>query len=261
VNLLLTVFLVSCTHPPKVSEDNSQVPSTPLKVTLNDMGVEGEWKNPISEAFLDDVEGKTVLEIGAAYGALMEQALKRSAKEYHANDIDDRHLAEALEKIPKDFKGVVKTYPGIYPAKVHLSAGFYDAVVVVRVLHFLNPESLKAMLQDIHRVLKPGGKAYVVAWTPFNNHAQKFIPEYHRRVATQQAYPGYVESLLPWAPEGSTCDSFYGFYCSSFLFLESRELANAFANQGFVVQKAFDFSSRAWHLDGKEAAGIIAQKM
>jgi len=61
-------------------------------LTLNQKGVMAPTFDLIIQDFLKDIQGKKVLEIGAAYGNVLLEGLKKECTHYTVNDLDLRHL-------------------------------------------------------------------------------------------------------------------------------------------------------------------------
>jgi ubiquinone/menaquinone biosynthesis C-methylase UbiE len=119
----------------------------------------------ISKEFIKESvkSGYAVLEIGAGYGLACLEALKEGAKNFTVNDMDVRHLkilALNLKTIDSVYLERVHLISGSFPEDFNLVNNTYDAVLVARVLHFMTPTQVKATLQNIYKILKPGGKVY-----------------------------------------------------------------------------------------------------
>lgn len=96
--------------------------------------------------------GQTVLNIGAGNGRFEELALARGADVY------------SLDPGPKTVQGLRarlglgdKAAVGVSD-KVPFPDAHFDAVVMSEVLEHLSPESMRATLGEVRRVLKPGGR-------------------------------------------------------------------------------------------------------
>ena len=241
--------------------------------TLNRKGGMSPEIDRVTQLFLEDIQGKKALEIGVSYSNVLIEALKKKTSEYVANDLDIRHLQIAALRIEEKIKVGELTpesakrvlfLPGSYPAGVQLADNSFDSILIARVLHFLSPMELEAAIKKSYRLLKPGGKIYVVAITPFVKRYEPFIPEYERRLAAGDSYPGYVESLLPYLHANTSEKERKVVSPDPFLFLDARVLKTAFAKEGFNVLFADEFplayQSSVWSLDGRENVGLVAEK-
>jgi len=81
---------------------------------------------------------------------------------------------------------------GSYPDLIILEDNTYDAILSTRALHFFSPLIFNQAVQDFYRILKPGGRIYVLAITPYVNFYKSFISEYEKRKDAGADHPGYV---------------------------------------------------------------------
>lgn len=115
----------------------------------------------------------------------MIEAFKRfPGTVYHLNDLDQRHLFIAAQELTKELPSFnsdnVKYLEG--DIKSLELKDQYDAILMARVLHFFSPDAVKQTVETLFNSLKPGGRIYIVAITPYVKRYQRFIPEYeHRR--------------------------------------------------------------------------------
>ena len=212
--------------------------------------------------------GMYVLEIGAGYGLACTEALKIGAKKYTANDLDERHLkilAMNVSKINPEFLDNIRLISGSFPNDFVLEDSLYDAILIARVLHFLNPEELKHTLHAAYRILKPGGKIYAIMLSPYVKGYKSFIPEFERRLQTKQPYPGYIENLLDYTDKSLIPKNALKNTEQKFFFFDTRTAKSSFEDAGFIIEKNIEiplaYNSKIWALDGRENIGIIAYKI
>lgn len=122
---------------------------------------------PYLDAELNEICGSSsgpvrILDVGCGPGALGGHCGKRPGAEWFGGDLWEHQLAQAKEK---------GTYRGLFQCHLldglPLKAQSVDVVVAGEVLMYL-PNSRK-LLEEIHRVLVPGGTAYVynpISWAP-----------------------------------------------------------------------------------------------
>ena len=139
-------------------------------------------------------DGGEVLEIGTAYGISTLAALARGATVY-ANDMDPYHLAVLSKRHREMNKGQLCTLAAKFPEELLFSSGKFDAILIARVLHFFEGEAMVAALRETRRWLKPDGKLFVTAETPYLGNWQAFLPEYHARKARQEKWPGVLRDV------------------------------------------------------------------
>lgn len=249
---------------------NAPTPESDGRIyTLNHKGAMAPHIDKISEEFIKTAvqDGKKVLEIGAGYGLVCIESLKRGAKDYTANDLDVRHLkilARNLQEVyPIGFYHL-KLSSGNYLDGIDEKETEFDAILVARVFHFMTPTEASTALQMMHRQLKPGGKVYAVMLTPYVRGFSSFIPEFERRVSKGEPFPGYVENLEIFVdPKLST--KIKQTMDRQLMFFNAKVAKSFFEKNGFVVEKCEEmplaYTSEFWELDGRENVGVIARKI
>lgn len=244
--------------------------------TLNKKGAVTARFDYIEREFLKFGKGKEVLEIGGCYGDVMLHALKQSTStKYILSDLDKRHLFIAAKKLAEkiqknwlklDSVNQVKfVHADITNADHVKNFGQYEAILVARVLHFFTPEQLELTVKHLFLLLKPGGRVFVIAITPYVKRFQKFIPEYEKRVKNVEKYPGFVKSLREYVDtDVTTPEQIKNIHEEPFLFLDVKTLRETFEQNGFKVLECrnaqLNYKSASWSCDGRENVILIAQK-
>ncbi len=244
-------------------------------VTLNNKGAAAPKFDDATLSFLEFGQGKKVLEIGGAYGNVMLEAMHRDSNtEYHLNDLDSRHLSIAAYRLQSKLdqrkiclEGVehIQFIYGDITQPNWKSHETYDAILIARVLHFLDPKEMNIALKNIYKSLKPGGRVFIITLTPYVNRYKSFIPEFEKRLKAGETYPGYVPSLHPYAnPEVTTTEQLRNITIEQFMFLNDTVLHRIFSNAGFNVLESrhtpLRYTSETWQLDGRENVILIAEK-
>ncbi len=244
--------------------------------TLNEKGAMSPVFDLATQAFIEQSADKKVLEIGGAYGKVMLEMLKKHPKTvYHINDLDERHLFIASHHLEQAYKQKEIERAALnnlrYISGNIASVAFpmnekYDAILIARVMHFFSPEQMTIAIDNITKLLKPDGKVYVIAITPYVKRYQAFIPEYEKRLANHELYPGYVVSLAGWLNVNSTNSAQQAAISKEpFMFLDDKVLQRAFAKAGLKILKCqttpLGYASESWALDGRENVILIAQKV
>lgn len=238
--------------------------------TLNGKGAMFLIEDKITQQFLAQVTNKKMVEIGIAYGNVLLESLRRGCAHYTAIDIEQQHLSIAAANIQKEIpheiiNQKVRFYPGSYPEAIQLDTEQYDAILASRVVHFFTPEQFEKALIDFYRILKPGGKVYVLTGSPYVKLYQSFIPIYEQRKKDGIKYPGYVDSLLSYV-DPQVSDEVRKKYIStgSFMFFDAECLRQQFEEVGFMVEQCLElplpYLSTIWQYDGRENVGLIAYK-
>jgi len=238
-----------------------------------------EWKHPgmeptlngtgfmfkILDEFADDFirfAGQTegaVLDLGCAFGIATIAALEAGGR-VTACDLDPRHLKILTENTPEALHSRLTCVCGQLP-DIDLPEASYDAILCSRVLHFLDGAAIDASVRNMYRWLKPGGRLYLVADTPYGIW-RKLIPIFEARRARGDRWPGIMiglENYLPFAPKDRAIDG------PPFMnLLDPELLARICTDAGFEVERASfidrsDFSGLG-RMDGRENAGVRAIK-
>ncbi len=235
--------------------------------TLNKKGAASPGLDQATQSFLDNVKGKKVLEVGTAYGQIILKALKNDVGSYTANDLDRRHLLLAAKNIHStapQSENKVKFCAGEFPKDCRFDEHSFDAILVARVLHFMNPDQLTKSIEEFKRILKPNGRIYIVAITPYVNRFTSFISEYEKRKASGDPFPGYVKSLRPYANlEVTNPKELANMHDAEFMFLSAEVLTRAFSQKGFKIirseEVALGYKSKIWQYDDRENVIFIAE--
>lgn len=231
---------------------------------------------PISNNIIDDfiayaLQGeKRILHIDALFGHITLDALQNKITEYVATDSNEKHLAllakRAKQLIPKENLKNLKLFHGAFPDSFrHFKDNSFDAILLNRVMHFYSPDQATHALNEALRVLKPGGKIFIVAITPYVKRFESFIPQYKQRLILKHQYPGHVKYLKYFAnPEVTTPEQLTQMHDTHFMFFDAQFMHSILSDSGFIVEKSMefpiDFTSSIWKLNGHELVGAIAKK-
>lgn len=228
--------------------------------TANARGWTSDVVNEISEQFIHYASSAQlpVLDIGAAYGVATLPALHKGCR-IIANDLDPDVLNDLQMRTPPELRNRLTTVAAAFPDELSFPDESLAAVHASNVLHFLSPTQLETGLRKIFRWLQPGGKAFVVTGTPYENHLKLTIEPFLERKSAGEPFPGYFELGGPnIEPDLQTL-------LPSWLLLMDDELARSyFEDAGFIVEHCKMFRRRGlperiW-LDGRENLGIVASK-
>ncbi|MEC9376279.1 MAG: class I SAM-dependent methyltransferase [Pseudomonadota bacterium] len=231
-----------------------------MEPTLNNKGYMFQSTDEFSEDFVD-LSGKSddeALELGSAYGIATIAALKAGAT-ITACDMDEGHLKILKSRTPKKYHNRLTTVVGTLP-NIELPENHFGTLLCSRVLHFLSGEDIDASLKNMYRWLKPGGKLFLVADTPWGIW-RNFIPTWDKNVENGERWPGYMEPTVKFLPfpkrDITTGPPFMNLMSPQLLCRSAREA-------GFDVRKCIyisreDFQTKG-RMDGRENCGIMAVK-
>lgn len=167
-------------------------PATGFIPTLNRMGGMSPTLDEFSQAFVDFPGDAPLLDVGACYGLATLAALKRGATVW-ANDLEPAHLEILREQVAPADRERLLLLPGSFPADIPWLPKSLGAVLLARVLHYLDGGSIEEGLQEIRSALVPGGKVFGVAVTPFLPNLAPFHAEYAARKNAGERWPGAVK--------------------------------------------------------------------
>lgn len=226
--------------------------------TLNTMGyMTPKPSDKITQSFIQFSKGKRVLDIGASFGVATLAAIENGASEVYCNDLDYHHLEIANLKFKKmNSPSKLVLVPGSFPEELDFPENFFDAICIIRVLHFFTGEQIEKSLRLIKKWLKVNGKVFIVNETPYIKNIQKFGVIYEK-IKDEMEWPGicdtekYIEVYTKDLP--------------SFLhLLDEKIMKRELEKAGFYVdtveyldRKDFPDSLR---LDGRESIGSIGIK-
>jgi SAM-dependent methyltransferase len=227
--------------------------------TLNNTGYMTTHLDYYSQKFVQYTsEAKSpVLDVGAAYGVASLAALSKGA-EIICNDIDERHLAILTEEALRRGLNLskLKTVLGDFSYELQLPKESLSGILIARVLHFFNGARIEYSLKKAYQWLKPGGKIFIVAETPYLKNFSDFIPEYEARVKRGDAWPGLMTDVQKYYKDHNLPPLLHG--------MDHSVLKRVLNNQGFIVEEMgfinrLDFPPNR-RLDGRESIGVIAYK-
>lgn len=227
-------------------------------LTKNRMGWSSAALSELSEQFIEFCHTGVcpptapALDIGAGYGTASLAAWEAGASVI-ANDLDPVHLA-ALAGRPR-----LSIVIGRFPRDIHFDNESLGAVHASSVLHFLTGNQLEYGLQVIARWLRPGGKLFVQAATPWQQPFAAFLPEYERRLATGVKWPGFVERIGAWSDHKQI-----SLMPKAVHLLDQDTLGGVALDAGLTIDRLWyyrraDLPVRL-RLDGRESVGLIATK-
>ncbi|MBT4880078.1 MAG: class I SAM-dependent methyltransferase [Alphaproteobacteria bacterium] len=230
-----------------------------LRPTLNSMGYMYAKNNAYTDAYYKYIvsNGGPTLDIGVAFGYTTFKALACGVK-VHANDICPQHLDIVKKECPDSYKKNLELVPGKFPTAVDFDENTFQSVLASRILHFLTGDELVEGLAKIFQWLKPGGKLFIIAESPYKKLFAPFIPTYKKRVLQNMSWPGEITNLSKYAT--GRMDHLQEFIH----LLDDKTLGRELRNAGFKVEKISMFSKKSLpsdaQLDGRESVGAIAVK-
>ena len=194
-----------------------------------------------------------VLDIGCAYGIATQAALASGAQVL-ACDMDEGHLEVLAQETADEMRDRLRTAVGVLP-EVDFPDGSFGAALCSRVLHFLLGEEIRESVSKMYRWLIPGGRLYLVADSPYSGFWFSAAPEYERRKAAGEEWPGFLEDVTQLLPDKKRPDGMLPYLNP----LDADTLSRECQRAGFVIEKA-ELFARDGSAKGRDHAGIIARK-
>lgn len=172
--------------------------------TLNKMGFMTAQLDSISAAFVDfsSTCNAEVLEVGAAYGVATRAALASGARVV-CNDLDFKHLSILRSTISIEEQNRLLLAPGDFPDEVKFQPNQFGAILICRVLHFFDGDKIERVMRNAYEYLKPGGKLFIVADTPYLNNLRSFIPVFEQRQKENKKWPGVIQNVKQYTNIGT----------------------------------------------------------
>lgn len=229
--------------------------------THNKTGRTSQNPDEVSQAFIEFCatcqEGK-VLDIGAALGVATLLALEKGVTVI-ANDIEQSHLENIARNCPKHLRSNLLLEKGRFPDDLDYPDNSLNAVLASQVLHFLKGEEIEKGAILIYKWLKPEGKVFVIAGTPYAKNIRSVIPIYKKRKKEGKKWPGEIEKIQDYANH-STVQELPSFFHA----LNDKVLKDAFERAGFIIEQCKIFARKDApsyiKLDGRENVMLIAKK-
>lgn len=247
-----TIDLGKIVNHPKPAQVRDEIP------TLNQYGYMKFEFEHFSKSFVEIAAkaSKPVLEIGCAFGWVTHRALEAGAKVV-ACDISREHLEVVVKEAPQEHLANLYLYQGAFPDEVDFAANSFEAILMSRILHFLDGETLERGLDKIHQWLAPNGKFIATNCSIYHSSVKgKMEKIFEERIAAKEKWAGMTQK--------SEYDSVHANYSPRFINVFYQEqLEELLPKHGFKIEEIhyFDYSSDPWPDEGKGHIGFIASKI
>lgn len=231
-----------------------------LVPTLNDKGFMFEVLDEYADDFIRTAGAgnDAALEIGCAYGVATIAALQAGAI-ITACDMDQRHLDVLRSRVDDKLAKQLTLQAGTLP-DIDLPEAHFGSLLCSRVLHFLTGEDIERSVQNMFRWLKPGGRLYLIADTPFGIW-RDFIPTWDENIAAGERWPGFMVkpiNYLPYEPSSEDIGPPIMNLMVPDLLQRTCEEAGFEVTRASFIDRS-DFGDRG-QMDGRENCGVAAIK-
>jgi len=229
--------------------------------TLNERGFTTEIPDPLSQQFVELAAGidAEVLDIGCAYGVVVKRALAVGGR-VCACDMDQRHLDVLSNSVKPADKSRLRCVAGTLP-EVNFDDSSFGAILCSRVLHFLEGPDIERSVSKMHRWLRPGGKLFLIVDSPYSGITSvRTGPEYERKKASGDPWPGFVADYNSYLPSGSRVK-----FATSFVHLMDPETLSRVCERAGLVVESKAYMARVANLaradpQGRDHAAVVASK-
>jgi SAM-dependent methyltransferase len=174
------------------------------------------------------------LDVGCGTGVATLAALIRGA---HVVAVDPMKAAveKLLSGVPNCHYANLSVRVAAMPG-LHLADASLGAIHASRLFHLLSPAALRTSLLQFFRWLQPGGRVFISALTPAGGCWESLQPEYARRSAAGQTWPGYFRELRQaGGPSGSE-------ERATLHLLDETVLRRELTAAAFEVEESFSYS-------------------
>lgn len=172
-------------------------------------------ERPSLNALIGDVKGKDVIDLGCGPGIYAAQFISQGAKSVTCLDLHDEMIALVREKLGNKVNAYSQDLSQGLP---HEKSNHADLIVCPLVLHYI--EHLSPFFEEIHRVLKPGGRFAFSTHHPFADFQDSAHGNYFKRELITQ----------DWNTIGKPI-------CVSFYRRSLTEFCKAITDAGLVITK------------------------
>ena len=132
----------------------------------------------------------------------------------------------------------------------------FGAIVASRVLHFLSGPDIETTVQKMYGWLKPGGRIFLIADSPYTGPWASQSDDYERRKAEGEDWPAFYDNYADFLSPGTDASLHPSFINP----LDPDILGRVCEAAGFEVLEARFLSSATKWSTGRDHAGIIASK-
>jgi ubiquinone/menaquinone biosynthesis C-methylase UbiE len=173
---------------------------------------------------------RPVVDIGCGWGTHTKAFLEAGAQVI-AIDPAAEHLNSLLADVPHNLASKLQVIQGEFP-EVQIADGVADAIFAARVAHFWDGSVLQQAIGKMFDILASGGQVCMIETWPFWCALARFAPEYSRRLASGQRWPGELDmsEFEPgWVANGVVPSLMH--------YLTADALEEAFIYGGFKIRR------------------------
>jgi len=234
-----------------------------LVPTLDGQGWIWLYRDEITKAYIDHAARTKglMLEIGAGYGDIVLEVLKRGARVI-ADEVSGPQLEIIKARVAESGLTGLEAVKAEFPEELDIRPGSIDGILISRVFHFFPGERIRESLRKVDEWLRPGGRVFIVTDSVYRSIFRDLIPVYEKNVSDGLEWPGWTEDVRKFIPQGR-------------LDPETQPLAMNFLDPGLVRRELeiagletetaaffkYDAEPDFARLDGREIVGAVGVRV
>ncbi len=201
-----------------------------------------------------------VMDIGAAFGVATIPALTNGAKVI-AVDLDFRHLNSIMVDAPREYLPNLSLlnlrFPDFYYPNDSISGAYLS-----QVLPFLTGEEIEMGMKKLFDWIVPGGKVFIVSFSPYLKHCESYIPIYEQKSKEGVKWAGYIDDLKKYSVDNPIAKNLP----NQINHVDVHDIERALTEAGFEIEIVEYFGDENEDLpeglkfDGRERVGAVATK-
>ncbi len=174
------------------ASDYRQIHNQNIKLTGADSHYFSEFKVKWLRQYYGNEQPGRILDLGAGDGTCLTYfSTLFPESELKGIDVSELSIQEAAAKnIPR---AEVKAYDGRH---IPFTDNEFDTILVATVMHHIRFEEHKGLMQEALRVLRPGGRIFIVEHNPFNPVTMHMVNTCPFDEDAVLLKPGYTKKLL-----------------------------------------------------------------
>ena len=156
--------------------------------------------SPIGQQFIEFSANThlPVLDVGCAFGVTTIPCLLQGTHVV-ACDISQEHLDELERRTPKPCRSLLTKKLARFPDEMNYPDNSLSAILVSHVLSFLEKDELILGFNRLYRWLCPGGRLFILNYTPFYKAVTSFLPVYQERLNQNPTFAGEMEDIRKYS--------------------------------------------------------------
>ncbi len=103
------------------------------------------------------------------------------------------HLEELKSRTPEQYQANLTTRVGRFPEQLEFADNAFSGAIISHVLSFLTEKELEIGFEKLSRWICPGGKLFILNYTPFHKTLANFIPDYQEQLKQRDIFAGFID--------------------------------------------------------------------